>query len=189
VNGKSAKIALVALACLFFLPLALAWMMYTGIIDFRPPGTSNLGILVEPPVQAQWPDAFGQLGLNGHWILVHPISASCGDACRDFTTSLRQVRRALGREGARVKIVYLSDAGPGESTLEDISGIDPEAIVLQDGSGMLRSQLEEIGQHGGTYLIDPLGNIMMHYHAATNPNNIRLDLKRLLKYAKTDPQR
>jgi cytochrome oxidase Cu insertion factor (SCO1/SenC/PrrC family) len=188
-NAKSAKLTLLALACLFFLPLALAWLMYSGIIDFRPAETSNRGILVEPPIHAQLPETFAQLGLNDHWILIHQVPAHCAAACREFAKKLRSVRRALGRDGERVKAVYLSDAAYDELVLQEISGIDPEAIVFRDSSGMLRSQLEEIDQNGGTYLIDPIGNIMMHYQADSDPNNIRLDLKRLLKYAKTDPQR
>ena len=186
--GRSPKLVLLALAGLFFLPLALAWMMYSGLIDFRPAETSNIGVLVDPPIPVQLPGSFEQLGLSGHWLLLHPLPANCVEDCLAFTTGLRQVRRALGRDGARLRIVYLLDSSPDNNIVQKISAIDPEAVLFPDGSGMLRSQLEEFNLDGGTLMIDPLGNIMMHYHEGSDPNNIRLDLKRLLKYAKTDPQ-
>ena len=37
------RIALVLIAALFVLPLAVAWMMYTGTIDYRPGSTRNFG--------------------------------------------------------------------------------------------------------------------------------------------------
>ena len=48
----SPRIALIIIAGLFVLPLALAWLMYSGAIDFQPAETRNLGALVEPPVPA-----------------------------------------------------------------------------------------------------------------------------------------
>ena len=41
---------------------------------------------------------------------------------------------------------------------------------------------------GSTYLIDPLGNIMMSYAAGFDPNDLKRDLKRLLTWSKLDEQ-
>lgn len=50
----SPRIALLTIAALFFLPLVLAWLMYTGTIEFRPHSTRNLGELVQPPLPVSW---------------------------------------------------------------------------------------------------------------------------------------
>jgi hypothetical protein len=66
--------------------------------------------------------------------------------------------------------------------------------LLTNPSGSMLNVLQEIREPlktslntgAGTYLIDPLGNIMMAYTADTDPNDIRLDLKRLLTWSKLD---
>ena len=56
--------------------------------------------------------------------------------------------------------------GPAES-LQDI---------MRQASGDLTS----------TYLVDPLGNIMMVYASGADPNHLKKDLKRLLTWSKLD---
>jgi hypothetical protein len=56
--------------------------------------------------------------------------------------------------------------------LEQVAGqIDPPAPV-----------------QGSTYLIDPLGNIILFYAAEYDPNDLKKDLKRLLTWSKLDDQ-
>lgn len=185
-STAKAKATLVALGLLFLIPLALAWMMYIGVIDYRPGETSNRGTLIRPPVKASLPADFERHNLNGHWILVYPLSLECGDNCLKDLVGLRQVRRALGREGDRVRTALLVDGPPGRA----LSGMDEgiHADFLVTGGGALRAQISQIAEGRGTYLIDPMGNIMMHYQPGSNPDYIRRDLEHLLKYAKTDPQ-
>lgn len=182
-SSAATRITLVALAALFLLPLLLAWLMYSGVIDWRPGVTSNRGRLVNPTVEAAWPASFAQPGVTDAWILLYELPRDCDQVCLDTRTSLRQVRRALGRDASRVRVLYLA----GKPTVEAGPEIDPDALVVRDGSGMLSAQLSEIGGRG-VYLVDPLGNIMMAYDHGTDPNDIRLDLEHLLKYGKTDPR-
>ena len=39
----SPRLALVIIASMFLLPLALAWLMYSGALEFNPVSTRNLG--------------------------------------------------------------------------------------------------------------------------------------------------
>jgi hypothetical protein len=50
----SPRLALVVIAALFILPLLLAWLMYSGVIEFTPGTTRNHGQLVQPPVPLDW---------------------------------------------------------------------------------------------------------------------------------------
>jgi len=50
----SPRTSLVIIAALFMLPLALAWFMYSGAIEYKPSSTRNFGQLVEPPVPMVW---------------------------------------------------------------------------------------------------------------------------------------
>jgi len=184
-SSPAAKATLLGLGTLFLLPLVIAWLMYSGIIDYRPGKTSNRGTLLQPPVEARLPQAFEQAGLTGNWILMYVLPMECGKSCRADLAGLRQVRRALGRDGDRVRTVFLS---PIPIDAHQIPSIEPGAFRAWDNSGKLPAQLHEIAGDGRTFLIDPLGNIMMHYPSGSKPDDIRKDLERLLKYGKTDPQ-
>jgi hypothetical protein len=187
-SSNAAKGTLMGLTLLFLTPLVVAWLMYIGVIDYRPENTRNHGTLIQPPVAARLPESFSRRDLTSHWLLIYPLSPDCGESCEADLIGLRQIGRALGKDADRIRSVLLSDGSLSDARLRELSEIDAGSIVMTDGTGMLRSQLESLGDGRGTFLIDPLGNFMMHYHADTDPNDIRLDLERLLKYAKTDPQ-
>lgn len=187
-SSASAKATLLGLGILFLLPLVIAWLMYSGVIDYRPGETRNRGELVEPPVEAALSGEFDRQGLRGHWMLVYPVSLDCLDRCREELVGLRQVQRALGRDSERVRAALLATEDSQADILRLAREIDPGFVVLAGSADALRAQLSEIGGGRGTYVVDPLGNIMMHYHPGTDPDDIRHDLERLLKYGKTDPR-
>ncbi len=186
-TSSSAKMTLISLFGLFLLPLTLAWLMYSGIIDFHPQETSNRGKLVKPPLQARWPEEFDSRLLGRRWLAIYPVSLACEESCREMLTGLRQIKRALGRDGGRLRLVVLSGRAPVAPLSESVAAIDPEIVVIE-GAIALEQQLGKIGTSGSTFIVDPLGNIMMQYSPGTNANDIRHDLDRLLKYGKTDPQ-
>lgn len=185
-NPGSAKSTLLLIGAVFFLPIVLAWLMYLGLIDFGSRETSNRGTLIHPPVKLIPPDRYEELGLAQHWVLVYPLPDPCGHSCEEDLVSLGRAHRALGREGERVRIALLTDRRPAGRLGEEIERIHPAFRILVDGSRGLSGQLEDIHGGHGVYLIDPLGNAMMYYHPAADANDIRIDLARLLKYAKTD---
>jgi cytochrome oxidase Cu insertion factor (SCO1/SenC/PrrC family) len=125
--------ALIALALLFFAPLALAFILYYGI-GWRPGGRVNHGDLVEPPVPL--PDLalprvdeprFEVAGtavpgtadgaatvtaptfLKGKWTLLYLGPGSCSAGCRTDLYNTRQVRAALGADRERVQRVFLAE--------------------------------------------------------------------------------
>jgi cytochrome oxidase Cu insertion factor (SCO1/SenC/PrrC family) len=66
--------------------------------------------------------------------------------------------------------------------------------LLEDPAGGLWRTLETVAGRarfaqyasGATYLIDPLGNIMLFYAAGSDPGDLKTDLKRLLTWSKLD---
>ena len=201
-KGLSPRVILVVIASLFVLPLALAWLMYTGTIEYRPVSTRNLGVLVQPPVPLSWdgarlsgaPDQLPSDAFGRHWLVLHAVPTPCGDACLRAVTDLRQVHRAAGREQSRIRLALLQDSDAEAS--RRLTGIYPQFYLLEDPSGTVWAQLEAltaavdstVPTGGSTYLIDPLGNIMMHYAAGYDPNDLKKDLKRLLTWSKLDEQ-
>lgn len=199
----SPRIALLTIAALFFLPLVLAWLMYTGTIEFRPHSTRNLGELVQPPLPVSWASvrlddaAAGRAeeAFSGHWLILHAVPRPCLAACLSSVTDLRQIHRAAGRQQGRIRLALLHDlaAGDGAGGLQEVYA---EFRLLQNPEGSLWKALERIAGRadppapvrGSTYLIDPLGNIMLFYAAGYDPNDLKNDLKRLLTWSKLDEQ-
>jgi cytochrome oxidase Cu insertion factor (SCO1/SenC/PrrC family) len=188
----SSRAVLVVIAGMFILPLVLAWLMFSGLIEFRPAATRNLGLLVEPPVPVSWnavrvegADGPSTDDFAGHWLVLYAVPRPCDESCIKAVAGLRQVYKAAGRDQSRIRLALLhrlEEPGP----LRDVyAGF----YLLENPGGELWDTLEAIsrqrnasaGGPGSSYLVDPLGNIMMVYPAGSDPNDLRMDLKRLLR--------
>lgn len=199
------RAALGVITALFVFPLALAWMMWSGVINFDPGSGRNLGELVQPPIHV---DLENHLDLErpmtndgsnetsalfeGHWAILHVVPTPCSPGCLDIITTLRQIHRASGRNQSRIQIaLLLSDEHPPQ-TADQISRIYPSFLLVKSPGTDLHRVLTEIAAGfsakvgGSSYLIDPIGNIMMFYEAGSDPNNLKKDLKRLLTWSKLD---
>jgi peroxiredoxin len=199
----SPRLALLIIAALFVLPLVLAWLTYSGLLDFKPGSTRNLGQLVEPPLPVDWSVSATQPGdadlaaelehgsgvFKGYWVILLPVPADCDDSCLKKVTGLRQIHRASGRQQMRIRLALLLDDSSPADQAQSLLAIYPQFNLIRDPSGLLwkalgRIQLKLAGQAGparGVYIIDPLGNIMMYYEDSSDPEFIKQDLKRLLK--------
>jgi cytochrome oxidase Cu insertion factor (SCO1/SenC/PrrC family) len=199
----SSRATLLVIAGLFIFPLLLAWLMYTGAIEFQPGSTRNLGDLLQPPVPVPWDgiqldgvtDAAAADAFLGHWLVLHAVPGPCAEICREHVTNLRQVHRAAGRQQSRIRLALLK--GPdGNGSFYALQEIYATFRLLENPDGLLWDTLRTIAAQadppapaqGSTYLIDPLGNIMMFYAAGYDPNDLKNDLKRLLTWSKQDEQ-
>lgn len=194
----SPRISLVIIAAMFLLPLLLAWLMYTGTIDYRPASTRNYGQLVEPPLPLSWEGVYvaGVPGdapkaaadeLDKHWVVLKPVPASCDEPCVQQVIQLRQIHRAAGRDQSRVRIALLLDESAPAADRERMQDIYTEFRLVTNPDGALGATMGRAsGNTPSTYLIDPLGNIMMVYAAGADPNHLKKDLKRLLTWSKLD---
>lgn len=199
----SPRVALVIIATLFLLPLVLAWLMYSGAVDFQPVTTRNLGTLVKPPVPVDLRNLALQPGdertledLDEHWVVLQAVAAECPDACQQAVASLRQVHRSAGRNQSRIRLLLLLETPVAGELAHTLNTIYPSFYLAADETGDLEPVLARIaagedgqtGVSGSTYLIDPIGNIMMHYGPGSDPNDLKNDLKRLLTWSKLDEQ-
>ena len=206
----SPRLALLIIAAMFLLPLLLAWLMYSGSLDFKPASTRNLGTLIEPPVPIDWTATVLLSGeailaakpeqgigvFDEHWVILQPVPAGCDDSCLKEVSNLRQIHRASGRQQFRIRLALLLDeSSPAEQAQKPVGHL-PKISFNQGSLRHLvgstgRNQQNLSGQAGpakGVYMIDPLGNIMMYYEAGSDPNYIKQDLKRLLTWSKLDKQ-
>lgn len=195
----SPKMVLLLIMALFTLPLAIAWMMYTGAIRYAPEHTRNLGQLVLPTVPVDWSDVIAtgsspskQL-FDGFWVILYELPASCTSNCMGLAAELRQVHIASGLHRNRIRIALLLAPKQAESLSDELLGIYPRFNLVshpsQGFSGALHhasSDRFSSNDEPVIFLVDPLGNIMMTYNGKDSPSMLSKDLNRLLTWSKLD---
>ncbi len=180
---------LLLLAGLFVAPMLLAAWLY-GLTGWRPPGSVSRGELIQPPRPlplaglpmaggGQTPAGF----LRGAWTLLYIGDGSCDPDCRQRLASLQQVRRALDKDASRLRRVFLYHGACCDDAWLRGEQAGLLAASLDDpGATALQVELVAAGVViGGTYIVDPLGNLMMAYAAGTPANSMLKDLERLLR--------
>jgi len=204
-NKSSSRLVLVAISALFILPLILAWMLFKGTISMEPVETRNLGRLVQPPIAVDWQGNLAPLPGEGdtsnsetaglftdHWTVVHIVPGQCLSSCLQAVRGLRQVHMASGRDQVRIRIALFLPNSPPDELAREFAEIYPKFQLFQVPDRAIREVLESTASDfsaqsaGSSYLIDPIGNIMMFYPAGYDPNDLNKDLKRLLKWSKLD---
>jgi hypothetical protein len=165
---------LIALALLFFAPVAVAFILYYGI-GWSPGQRVNHGELVEPPVPlpglalpradappADVPPADGARAdaasgavavpavtspgfLKGKWTLLYLGAGGCPAGCRADLYNTRQVRAALGPDRERVQRVFLAEGACCD--LEWLHAQQPDLITVQASAAA--APLTAILEHAG----------------------------------------
>ncbi|WLQ13011.1 hypothetical protein O5O45_25100 [Hahella aquimaris] len=177
-------------------PLIAAMVMYFGRIGI-PSGTTNYGDLIIPPLDAteigvSLPEArleeITQADGKRQWLMLTVAGDACGERCSQALYLSRQINIALGKESDRVGRALLAGTGDAalQQVLNDYPRMLPAPFSRADMEG-LRTKLNEHNIQLQPYdmlLMDPLGNIMMHYSEKHDGKAILEDLKRLLKVSK-----
>jgi hypothetical protein len=162
------KLLGVFLACAA--PFALAWAAWH--FGWAPGAAGNYGELIAPrPVTGAPLPA-----LRGKWVMVSFDSAACDAYCEQKLYFMRQVRRALGKDQARVERLWvLTDTGkPQPRLVAQIEGTHLATASPGDFPGERRDHI---------YVVDPLGNLMLRFPRDPDPSRMLKDLQRLLKYS------
>ncbi|MFV8572215.1 hypothetical protein ACNQ6O_13495 [Marinobacter sp. SBS5] len=187
-RGRRTAILLFAVG---FGPMVLATIMfYTGWLN--PAGITNSGELLQPVVSVQTlnletvsgeplAERFGVEKVDPQWLML-VAAGNCTEACEKLLYLARQVNIALGKNAPRVsRAAWL--------------GTTPAALEARWNEEYQR--MERLQQVPGTtpvwpegvnpdteariLLIDPFGNVMMHYGAEHTGKQMLKDLKQLLK--------
>ena len=113
---KSSRLTLLGLFALFAAPLAAAFWLYYGSA-WRPTGTTNHGVLIQPlrelpALDFPHPAARAAVArlFTGKWSLVVVANGHCDETCRNSLVYARQTHIGLGRLSVRVQRVLLVPA-------------------------------------------------------------------------------
>lgn len=182
------------LAVLFFAPLFAAITLYFVAPQWQPEGRTNYGTLIAParPLPAlTLLDAQGASVdvdvLRGRWSYVYVGARDCDQACAEKLYQIRQIRTLLNEKRLRVQRVYWApDLASLQSAQAQLGAEHPDLQFLTEAGGgdaLARLFAEGAPQADpqALYLLDPLGNWLMLYPAASESRGILKDIKRLLR--------
>jgi cytochrome oxidase Cu insertion factor (SCO1/SenC/PrrC family) len=154
----SPRTALLVITAMFLLPLILAWLMYSGSVDYRPGSTRNLGTLIEPTLHIDWrrtiamnstqpadtPIGMAPDSLLEHWVVLHPVPAGCDAVCQKKVAALRQIHLATGRHQSRLRVALLLDESHSEETAQLLKSMYRKFTLIGDPEGILRRALAAV---------------------------------------------
>jgi len=185
---------LLALAALFFVPLAVAFWMYYAPGGWRPSGDASKGDLIDPArplpelaVPTMDGPPTGAEFLRGRWTMLYVGDGLCDDRCRKALYLTRQTRIALNKDMDRVQRVFLVTDRCCDRTF--LAQEHPDLVVARVDDATSARLLEPFPTYDGVsvaaagriYLVDPLGNLLMSYAPAAPEKALLTDVKKLLR--------
>lgn len=206
------KLKLAFLLLITAVPITFATMFFNSTIDSGDlAGTSNKGVLINPPIDISaldMRDRDGNLAFRTFeeeiatladsddyeikpWLLVLVTAQQCGSACEERVHYLQQLHIALGKNIQRVRRYYLNAAAEPLSAQTAAMFRDdfPSMGISYGDAATLENNLREAGvlwslaDQDYVLLIDPVGNVMMYYTDEHSAEDILTDLETLLKYS------
>jgi cytochrome oxidase Cu insertion factor (SCO1/SenC/PrrC family) len=189
-RGRRLVLLIVAI---FAAPVIASWILYLTR-DHWSLSTGNHGELIQPvrPLMGltlqridDGPLTIGDL--RGKWTLVYIGASRCDTRCRESLYKMRQVRLALGEDMRRVeRVLILTDQERLVELQEGLKSYPGMVVAIASQAVLedLRRELDWDAHPESIFVIDPLGNLMMRYDAATQPKGMLQDLERLLKVSR-----
>ncbi|MER1966752.1 hypothetical protein [Castellaniella sp. GW247-6E4] len=190
------NLPLLAILAVCLAPLIFALLAYyIPSLGLRPEGTSNYGRLIDPqrPIPAAADltltdaqgAAFDLNSLKGQWLLISAGPGACPEACVRKLFVLRNTHASQGKEVERLnRVWFVTDAAPLNPVVEAayqgtiVLRADPvqlAAWLAGDEADPQAALLERM------WVVDPLGHLMMAFPDTDEPEQVRDDIRTLLK--------
>ena len=181
---------LIFLTPIIVITVSTVWY-YSG---YGPEEKVNYGHLLSEPIDIGTLDLeldYQNLNVDSmerKWMLVHFINDACLESCADLIYVARQVNVLLARQQTRVKR-YIAAPIEVKPKLENFFTTyqDLNFIEVKDQS----TTIQEFKKNGinpfaqpNMFVIDPIGNIILHYSGEVDGKKLLADLKKLLGASK-----
>lgn len=162
----------------FVLPIALGTVLFYWNPAAFTGTTVNYGAFVNPIITTEEQDVrFSertQGTLQGLWTLAYATN-TCDNACVQTLKDIKTIRVLMNEDMRRIQSMLLINGS---------TDIQEAGVMIAYPSATLSQKLAKF-PNNTLFLIDPLGNVMLHY----NPQNIVIkrvlkDLGRLFKYSR-----
>ncbi len=164
---------------MFILPIALGTLFYFLNPKYFSENTVNYGELVQPIIVTQKEDFVidDDGSFEGLWTLAY-VADKCEILCSKAVEDMNTIRVLMNDEMRRIQTAVALPNGSRAINLND------KALSVFIANFALFQRLNSFGKES-IFLIDPIGNIMMHYEAeGIDIKRAIKDLKRLLKYSR-----
>ena len=182
-NKMSGRKILLGMAVIFVLPFTIAKTMHLLNVH---PASHSYGTLVHPPKPVQFSTLHdskdklvGSQQLLKKWNIVTVEPGVCAEPCQAQIHLLKQVNIALDKDAKRVQRILIA---PNAENFDALEKQYPDLIIISGSDALTTKFAAQFNvAKGEVYLVDPLGNLMMHYPQELNPKGLLTDLKKLLK--------
>jgi hypothetical protein len=123
--------------------------------------------------------------LDGHWVLVNIVpSSECSKACLEAIHKTKQLRLMMNKDLTRIRRLVLL-MQPVDNEVASVWWKDDLRLLRATLTKSLSEKIKQIRQgkieDGMLLLMDPLGNLMMHYEPGFDPYDVKKDLGKLLR--------
>ena len=174
---------LLLIAAIFVLPIVVAWLFTSGVIDSHSRGRLNRGELITPPVD------LAQLGPSkgldpllklapSEWAALVIEPTTCAAECAKALDRLLTIRELIGQGAVRVSVHALAAAASADSPHLARIHIDANAVTRLVAVFDARRPM---ARWPAIMLLDWRHQLMMRYAIDASPRDILEDLKRVLR--------
>lgn len=175
----------------FLLPVALAYIIFffVDVTSF-----TNRGEILNPIISIadfKLKDDDGEIiaekELTYKWRLISFVGKDCDESCAARLYDTRQIHTSLSKDQHRLSrmFIHLEPAGDALNALiaekhEDVIHVNGDAEIIIEVLGTNIHDGIGINQNE-TYIMDPMGNVMMRFTQDQPNKDFLRDLKKLLK--------
>ena len=172
------RLYLLGLILAFVGPLVASTLVYLHP-DLRSQVTvRSYGTLILPP-RPLARDLFRAADQSTRWSLLYRAQASsCTLECEASLFMMRQVHRSLGNKQTRVQTLILFENPEHQDAYRKVLQRAPSIRALRPNA-LKWSQFDGLPADA-LFIVDPLGNLLMHYGPDSTSRDLLKDLKRLL---------
>lgn len=178
------------IAAIFFVPMALAWIIYFGPDSWLPTNTTNNGELITPAQALE----LGEITLLDvaepeepwakKWTLLQLLPLGCDAACTQRVVDMRQLRVSLHRRRDRVqRLILVPSRDAAEKLSEQMAAEHPHlriGVLAADRFAALNTLINQ-NEPLTVAIVDPLGNYLMRYEPEISLRGMYKDIMKLLK--------
>ena len=177
------RITIILTVLLFTLPVVAAYVLSSGLIDFKPDSTKNNGRFISPLVkvtdhtQQSWAEE-----LAGNWTLIRRVPEVCVMQCQDLENDLHKYRLSLGHRAEKLNLMLVADGFESDQP-DPFVHIKKISTAQQPELKKMFDQLsvKSLQQGHGLYVVAPEGYLMMAFTPENTSTEIIRDLNLLVK--------
>ena len=177
------RLTILVVFLLFAIPVVVAYLLGSGLIDFQPDSTKNHGVFISPPIKpADYTEAEWVNELPEHWTLIYRTPEVCDEACFAWEDKLHRFNLTLAQNADKLELMLLAK----DFNMRQEDSYSHIKKVATDGHQALNNIFDDLsnqslGNGEGLYVVAPEGYLMMAFTPDNEPQDIIKDLKLLVK--------